>query len=141
MFSLLKRMDFFLDLFVNLKLDCLAFIPVVSYNDAFNKKLAITDNKGKSGIYRWTHLDSKKSYIGSSVNLGLRLRNYFCNLSFISHPTRNMMVINKALLKHGYYKFKFEIIEYCGPKELAIREQYYMDQLFPEYNVLKTDHH
>jgi hypothetical protein len=46
-------MDFFFDLFVNLNLDCLAFIPVVSYNDAFsNKKLAITDNKGKSGIYR-----------------------------------------------------------------------------------------
>nr|ATI20298.1 GIY-YIG endonuclease [Juglanconis sp.] len=135
MYSLLNRNDFF-DLFENL--DCLAFIPVVSYNDAFsNKKLAITDNKGKSGIYRWTHLESKKSYIGSSVNLGLRLRNYF-NLSFISHPTRNMMVINKALLKYGYSKFKFEILEYCGPKELAIREQYYMDQLCPEYNVLKT---
>jgi hypothetical protein len=49
-----------------------------------------------------------------------------------------MMVINKALLKYGYSEFKLEILEYCNPKELAIREQYYMDHLYPEYNVLKT---
>lgn len=48
------------------------------------------------------------------------------------------MVINKALLKYGYSEFKLEILEYCNPKELAIREQYYMDHLYPEYNVLKT---
>lgn len=48
------------------------------------------------------------------------------------------MVINRALLKYGYSEFKLEILEYCDPKELAIREQYYMDQLCPEYNVLKT---
>lgn len=39
------------------------------------------------------------------------------------------MVINKALLKYGYSKFKLDILEYCDPKELAIREQYYMDHL------------
>lgn len=38
------------DLFENL--NCLTFIPVVSYNDAFSsKKTAILDNKAKSGIY------------------------------------------------------------------------------------------
>lgn len=49
-----------------------------------------------------------------------------------------MMVINKALLKYGYSKFKLEILEYCDPKELAKREQHYIDHLNPEYNVLKT---
>nr|YP_009262078.1 GIY-YIG endonuclease [Chrysoporthe deuterocubensis]AMX22153.1 GIY-YIG endonuclease [Chrysoporthe deuterocubensis] len=48
------------------------------------------------------------------------------------------MVINKALLKYGYSKFKLDILEYCDPKEVAKREQYYMDHLDPEYNVLKT---
>ena len=34
-------------------LNCLAFIPVVSYNNALSqKKLVIADNKGKSGVYR-----------------------------------------------------------------------------------------
>lgn len=49
-----------------------------------------------------------------------------------------MMVIYKALLKYGYSEFKLEILEYCDPKELVRREQYYMDHLYPEYNVLKT---
>jgi hypothetical protein len=48
------------------------------------------------------------------------------------------MVINKALLKYGYSKFKLEILEYCEPKDVATKEQYYMDILKPEYNLLKT---
>lgn len=48
------------------------------------------------------------------------------------------MVINKALLKYGYSKFKLDILEYCKPQELTKKEQYYMDLLSPEYNVLKT---
>ena len=52
--------------------------------------------------------------------------------------TLNMMVINKAIFKYGYFEFKLEILEYCNPKELVLREQYYMDPLYPKYNVLKT---
>jgi len=48
------------------------------------------------------------------------------------------MVINKALLKYGYSKFKLEILEYCEAKDVAKREQYYMDYFNPEYNVLKS---
>ena len=47
------------------------------------------------------------------------------------------MVINKALLKYGYSKFKLDILEFCDPKDLRKREQYYIDLLKPEYNVLK----
>ena len=83
------------------------------------------------------HLSSSKSYVGSSVNLGIRLRNYF-NPVYISHVTRKKMVINKALLKYGYSEFKLEILEYCDAKDLVKKEQYYMDILNPEYNVLNT---
>ncbi len=48
------------------------------------------------------------------------------------------MIINKALLKHGYSKFKLEIIEYCNPKDLVEREQHYIDIIKPEYNILST---
>ena len=47
------------------------------------------------------------------------------------------MIINKALLKNGYSKFKLEIVEYCTIKDLIEREQYYIDKFLPEYNVLK----
>lgn len=48
------------------------------------------------------------------------------------------MIINKALIKHGYSKFKLDILEYCDAKDVVTREQYYMDYLKPEYNVLKV---
>jgi len=47
------------------------------------------------------------------------------------------MLINLALLKYNLENFKLEILEYC-PLELTLsREQYYLDLLKPEYNILK----
>jgi len=31
-----------------------------------------------------------------------------------------------------------DIIEYCSPKDLINREQYYLQSLKPDYNILKT---
>jgi hypothetical protein len=46
-------------------------------------------------------------------------------------------MIYKALLKYGYSNFSLEILEYCEEKDLLAREQYYLDTLKPEYNLLK----
>lgn len=55
-----------------------SIVPLVIYsNSNLNKSDIIKENKGKSGIYRWTNLLSGKSYIGSSINLGRRLRLYY----------------------------------------------------------------
>jgi len=71
----------------------------------------------------------------TSINLSKRLTNYF-NYSYITDPRRNML-IHKALLKYGYSKFLLEILEYCDPSDVLVREQYYIDVLKPEYNILK----
>jgi group I intron endonuclease len=47
-------------------------------------------------------------------------------------------MIYKALLKNGYSSFSLYILEYCDSKDLINREQYYLDSLKPEYNILKT---
>ena len=47
------------------------------------------------------------------------------------------MNINKALLKYGYSGFQLEILEYCEPSDVIDREQYYIDLLVPECNILK----
>ena len=47
------------------------------------------------------------------------------------------MNITKELFKYGYSNFKLEIIEYCNVSVLLEREQYYLDILKPEYNILK----
>lgn len=113
------------------------FTPVLIYSDLKSEKSSILrDNKGKSGIYMWTNKVNGKIYIGSSVDLANRLRNYF-NISYLS-DLKDIMIIYKALLAHGFDNFKLEILEYCNPSELIKKEQYYIDQLKPEYNILKV---
>lgn len=50
---------------------------------------------------------------------------------------RNNRTINKALIKYGYANFSLEILEYCEPEDCIKKEQYYIDLLNPEYNILK----
>ena len=48
------------------------------------------------------------------------------------------MNICKALLKGGYApNFSISILEYCDSNNRLVREQYYIDLLQPEYNILK----
>lgn len=115
-----------------------SFIPTCSYPNADLQKINICkDNKDKTGIYRWTHLVSGKSYIGSSVNLKRRFLDYY-NISYLERETiKNNSLIYKALLKYGYSSFKLDILEYCEPKLVIEREQYYFNLFKPEYNILK----
>ena len=58
--------------------------PVYVYSEHKSDKASIlTDNKGKSCVYMWTNKVNGKIYIGSSVDLSKRLRNYF-NTSYLS---------------------------------------------------------
>jgi hypothetical protein len=50
---------------------------------------------------------------------------------------RSKSYILSAILKYGYSQFSLEILEYCDPNNLIKREQYYLDLLQPEYNLLK----
>jgi group I intron endonuclease len=62
------------------------------------------------------------------------LLQYFNSEYLLEHES---FVICRALLKQGYSNFNLEILEYCDPKDLIKREQYYIDLLNPEYNILK----
>jgi group I intron endonuclease len=42
------------------------------------------------------------------------------------------------LVKYGYSNFRLEILEYCESEDVVAREQYYLDLLKPEYNILST---
>jgi group I intron endonuclease len=50
---------------------------------------------------------------------------------------KNNSNIYRSLIKNGYSKFRLEILEYCELHILIEREQYYLDILNPEYNILK----
>lgn len=82
------------------------------------------------------HIESGKSYIGSSAKLNDRFRRYF-NYSYLSNNKRGASLISKALLNYGYAGFRLEIFEYCSNTEVLAREQFYLDNFKPEYNKLK----
>lgn len=50
---------------------------------------------------------------------------------------KNNSMIYRALLKYGYSCFKLDIMEYCELTIIIKREQYYLDAIKPEYNILK----
>ena len=104
--------------------------PVKSRPTDVQKLEIMKDNKGKSGIYRWTNPLNGKTYIGSAKDLNKRFRNYY-SFSYLSR--HNSSLIYKALLKYGYSQFKLDILEYCDTKDIVKREQYYIDYFNPEY--------
>jgi hypothetical protein len=119
----------------NNKKNIVSFSLVRSYTKADLRDIYKDNNK--AGIYKWTHIISGKSYVGSAINLSNRFKNYY-NITYLERETaKNNSMIYKALLKYGYPSFKLDIIEYCSLDVLIEREQYYLDHLKPEYNILK----
>lgn len=94
----------------------------------------MADNRNKLGVYRWINNENGKTYVGSSIGLSVRFYTYF-SLRSLAQSNRP---IDRALLKYGFSRFSLEILEYCDKEVLLEREQYYMDNLQPEYNIVKT---
>lgn len=118
----------------NLLLNNGSVAPIKSYDNALlSKNTFLLDNKGKTGIYRWINKLNNNTYVGSGLNLSKRVSEYYNQ----SELKRNSRPIHAALLKYGYENFILEILEYCRADELIKREQYYLDLLNPEYNILK----
>lgn len=105
------------------------------YNADKDKNLIYEDNRKKCGIYCWINLENNKFYIGSSNNLSKRFSWYYSLI--LIREAKSINLISKALLKYGYSGFSLYILEYCEPLVLLEREQYYIDTLKPEYNILK----
>jgi len=61
----------------------------------------------------------------------------YYNIKYITRVSKSSLIC-RALLKYGYSSFKLEILEYCDPSSVIEREQYFIDLLKPEYNILKV---
>lgn len=76
-------------------------------------------------IYKWRNLINNKVYIGKSVDIAKRIREYRYEIN--RGHTRPIV---SALRKYGFENFEFSIIEQCDElsnEELLQREQYWMD--------------
>ena len=111
------------------------FIPAKVYEDAESmRKVIIEENKGKSGIYMFTNKITGHTYVGQSIDISNRFKNYF-NISYLK--SKDGFRISRAILKYGYSNFSITILEYCNISDLLKREQYYFYKLEPQYNILK----
>ena len=82
------------------------------------------------GIYKITS-PSGKIYIGQSINIIKRFKNYKC-LSCKDQP-----IIYNSFKKHGVENHIFEIIEECTIEQLDEREIYWKQHYIEKYNKQK----
>lgn len=94
-----------------------------------------------SGIYKITNLINGKFYIGSSVDIRRRKAEHFYRFKKI----KGNSILKNAVNKYGVENFSFELLEeqyfpeYFTTKSkisyLENREQFFVDELNPEYNL------
>jgi group I intron endonuclease len=139
---LIEEPNFLLSFIPSFQDGLLATAVIVYSNAEADKARIIADNKGKTGIYLWLNNINRKSYIGSAVNLSRRLNDYY------SPSTLKRMdnIISKAIIRYSHSAFSLTILEIIDISSLSVketrklilsREQYYIDTLMPEYNILK----
>jgi group I intron endonuclease len=90
----------------------------------------------RSGVYQIVNETNGKSYVGSSKDITNRWKKWkFVFKSEIKYVS----LLKKAVQKYGIEHFTFIIIEECeSTKELLeARENYYIETLRPEYNILQ----
>jgi group I intron endonuclease len=113
------------------------FTPIKVYsNFKENRDLILKQEKDKSGIYCFVNKINKHVYIGSSIHLANRMKNYL-NTSFLKSKQNSNMPIIKALLKYDKHNFSLLILEYVDIKNISNRETFYITSVVPYYNVLK----
>lgn len=89
----------------------------------------------KSGIYKIQNLTTGKFYIGSTKNFRERKYRHFRHLSLNKHHS---LYLQNSYNKYGKDSFVFEVLAHCPPEYLIKLEQWFLDNLKPEYNVSVT---
>lgn len=87
------------------------------------------------GIYKIWNLLNRHKYIGSSNNCSKRRNRHFKDLLNQKH---HCLPLQRAYDKYGQENLIFEMIEYCEESQLIEREQYFIDSLNPEYNLMRV---
>lgn len=93
---------------------------LIYINPKKNWKNISSSTKDVSGVYALLNKTNGKTYIGCSVNLYNRLRDYFSPWYIKTYPN---LLISKAITKYGSNNFSVLILEKCRKKDVYIKEQ------------------
>jgi hypothetical protein len=93
--------------------------PIKVYsNFKENKEQIKKDQKNKTGVYCLVNIINGHIYIGSSINLALRMNSYL-NTTYLKNRKNNNMPIVQALLKYGQENFAVLIVEFVNIENLS----------------------
>jgi group I intron endonuclease len=107
------------------------------YNNLKEDRLNILkEQRDKSGVYCLMNTVNGHLYVGCSINLASRMRNYL-NKAFLKSKQNANMPITRSLFKYDYSNFSLLILEYVEAEFLTSRETFYITNIIPYYNVLK----
>lgn len=95
------------------------------------QKIIRKELKNKSGIYGFICKTNNKLYIGSSKTLDIRFNHHI-------NGSKSNILLQRAINKYNLQDFYFIVFEYCEIEELLSREQFYLNELKPEFNVLQV---
>lgn len=85
-----------------------------------------------SGVYVIINKTNNHRYIGSSKNIYGRLLKHRALLRANRHENQHLQ---NAWNKYNESNFEYYVLEYCGIDKLFEREQFFIDTLYPEYNI------
>jgi group I intron endonuclease len=113
--------------------------PFFSTIEIFIGKLNLTEIqlitkselRGKSGIYGFLSKTNNKLYIGSSKSLASRFNSHI-------KGSQSNILLQRAINKYNLEDFIFIVFEYCEAEQLISREQFYFNELKPEFNILQV---
>lgn len=88
-----------------------------------------------SGIYAIINIANDKLYIGSAKNFSERQNEHFRKLRYGKHVNKHLQ---SSYDKYKDKNFIFVKLEYCEKEKLIEREQWWIDNLKPEYNKRPT---
>jgi group I intron endonuclease len=95
------------------------------------RQLIIEELFNKSGIYVFVCNLNGNIYVGSAQKLTRRIFEHIKGYN-------SNIPLQRAFEKYGIENFTLVIVEYCDPILLIEREQFYMDLLNPNYNILRV---
>lgn len=81
--------------------------------------------EAKPGIYKLTHIDSGKAYIGKSTDIKKRIADHF--KSTVGIKSIADQYVHHEILKTGLWNWSIEYITYCDKEELSDLEKYYIN--------------
>ena len=77
------------------------------------------------GIYKIVNIKNNKIYIGSSINLDNREYKHFWMLGKNIHDNN---YLQHSYNKYGKDTFCFDIVEFCLPEQLIVKENFYINK-------------